>query len=141
MQAQQRPAFVQRARAGAEGFTQHRCHAARQFGRAVVPGDAGVVAQAEANIRARQRRACQHVIAVGVFGALGLEELASRRGIEIQVGHFHRGATGVCRRLHGQRLTAFATHAPGMACGIAAADDGHACYGSNRSQRLTAKAQ
>jgi hypothetical protein len=63
-----------------------------------VPACARIVVQGERRIASRQRNAPEGFVAMRVFGALGLEELAARRGIEIEIAHFHGRAHRQRRR-------------------------------------------
>ena len=104
---------------------------------------AAVVREADCDIRAGKCQAAYGVGAMGEFGAFGFEELAPRRGVEIQVAHFDHGAShqgggfgfmvdvgaGVAPQLPGLRRTAFA------------AGDGQAGDGGDRGERFTAKTE
>ncbi|MNO78533.1 hypothetical protein D3C76_696780 [compost metagenome] len=101
-----------------------------------------VVAQVEADIEARQRQAPDHFLQVIEFGFLGLEELASGRGIEEQVAHFHRGTHRVRRRLHPRgHVAAFGFHLPGLGSAGGTRGQGQARHRADRGQGLTTEAQ
>ena len=51
-----------------------------------------VVLQQEGHVGTRQRDALEHALAMPELGGLGAQELAPRGGVEVQVGHRHRGA-------------------------------------------------
>jgi hypothetical protein len=97
------------------------------------------VGEAEGDVGAGQRQALDGVGAVGEFGALGLEELAAGRGVEIEVAHLDDGASHQGRRF---RLgTRFCLQFPGMAGTTFPAADCQASDGGDRGQRLAAKAK
>ena len=132
---------IDRNRVVLERFAQHLTH----------PGGGGlgvqsqlhpaVVGQGKRRPRIRQRHPSHGFGAMRVFGRLGLEELAPRRGIEKQVLDVDRGA-GCARRRRGRvEVAAFGLHPPGMIGIRAAAGELHPRDGGNRRQRLAAKPQ
>jgi hypothetical protein len=106
---------------------------------AQVPLHAVVMAQREGHVGTRQRGAAEHFVAVGEFGGFGLEELAPRRGIEIEVLHRHRGS----RRQRGwrrlRRPPALDLDLPGVLVVAPAARQRQARHGGDTGQRLAAK--
>ncbi len=101
-----------------------------------------VVPQMKGHIEAGQRQALDHLLQVVEFGFLGLEELATSRGIEKQVAHFHRRTDRVGRRLNpGFHLTPFGFHLPGLIGVAGSRGQGQAGHGADGCQGLTAKAQ
>src|SRR5260370_416717 len=62
-------------------------------------GHAGVVLQAERGLGRRESYAAEHFVAVTELGRLAAQELAPRRGIEIEVLDRDRGALGARRGL------------------------------------------
>jgi hypothetical protein len=85
---------------GNEILAQQRCHPCLHVLRRQAPDHLAIVAQHEFHLRMRQRNALERGLAVGVFGVFTLEEFAPRRGVEVQVHHFHAGAGGVRGWLH-----------------------------------------
>ena len=102
-----------------------------------------VVAQAEGDIEARQGEALYHLLQVIELGFLGAQELAPGRRVEKQVAHFHRGATGVGRRLQLHlHLAALAGGGAALAAVFrGVAGQGQAGHGADTGQGLPAKAQ
>ena len=59
-----------------------------------------VVAQVERHVKTRQGQTLDHFLQVIEFGFFGLEEFASRRGVEKQIAHFNRRAHRMRRWLN-----------------------------------------
>ncbi len=96
-----------------------------------------VMAQVKGHIEAGQGQALDHFLQVVEFGLLGLEELATRRRIEKQVAHFHRGAHRMGRRLHpGIHVAAFGFHLPGLIGVAGPRGQGQARHGTDGRQGL-----
>ena len=78
--------------------------------------DLAVVAQMEGHVETRQRQALDDFLKVIEFGLLGAQKLASRRRIEEQIAHLHRGAHWMRRGLHPRfHFTPLGLHLPGLA--------------------------
>lgn len=97
-----------------------------------------VVAQMERHVEARQGQTLDHFLQVIEFGFFGFEKLATRRGVEEQIPHFHGGAHRMSGRLHtGRHVPAFGFDLPGL-IGIAGAGrQGQARHGADRGECLT----
>ncbi|MNZ91226.1 hypothetical protein D3C78_1102010 [compost metagenome] len=101
-----------------------------------------VVPQVEGHIEAGQGQAPDDFLQVIEFGLFGLEKLATGRGIEEQVTHFHRGADRVCGRLHTRsHVATFGLDLPGFACTGGARRQGQARHRADGGQGLATKAQ
>ena len=101
-----------------------------------------VVTQMEGHIKARQCQALDHFLQVIEFGFFSLEELASRRGIEKQVAHFHRGAHRMGRWLDPRgHVAAFGLDLPGLVGIPGAGCQGQARHGTDGGQGLAAEPQ
>ena len=112
-----------------------RCLVQRQHGLAVV-------AQMEGDVEMCQSQLLDHLLQVIELGLLGLEKLASCRGVEEQVAHLDRGTDRVCRRLHAcGHVATFGLDLPGLRRIGRARGQGEPRHRANRGQRLTAKAQ
>jgi len=96
-----------------------------------------VVAQREGDIGTGKRHAPQHLVAVGEFGGLGLEELAPRRGVEIQVGDLDHRAGG---QRGGFDVGGIAAQAPGVGLRGMLAGNRDPGDRGDRGQRLAAEA-
>ncbi|MNL16811.1 hypothetical protein D3C87_1378670 [compost metagenome] len=97
-----------------------------------------VMPQMESHVETRQRQTLDHFLQVIELGFFGLEEFASRRGVEEQVANFHGSADRMRRRLHPRRhVAAFGFDLPGL-IGIASTrGQRQARHGTDRRQRLT----
>ncbi len=137
-EAQRPGAGVERARMGEELVADDFPRAARKVGAGETALDAAVVAQREGDLGPRQRHAPQHLVAMGEFGGPGLEELAPRRGIEVEVGDFDHGAGCQCGGLH---RAAFAAQAKGVGVRSMPTRERDARNRSDRGQRFAAKAE
>ena len=101
-----------------------------------------VVAQGEADSEMAQGQAFHHVFQMAEFGLVGAQEFASRRRIEKQVAHFHRGALVVGGgHDHGVHVAAFGLHFPAGATAIGAGGECKARDGTDAGEGLTAKAE
>ena len=94
-----KPAQRQRAGLGLDGqarggklLAEDRCDAIAHRLDLVMRTHAAVVLQEESDIGTRQRDALEDAFAMPELGGLGAQELAPRGGVEVQVGHRHRGA-------------------------------------------------
>ncbi len=75
------------------------------------------------------------------FCAFGLEELTSRRRIEIQVVDFDDGAGIKCGGFDGRYLAAVRRDTPGMFVGLVSADETGARHRGDTCQRLATEPQ
>ena len=135
---------------GARGFIQmqaRRCElgaenlgaALGDLGDAPVIGGAAVVCQRKRHVRARQRDAPHDLGAVAEFGLLGLQELAPRRRIEVQVPHIDRSAE--CAGGGSRCVCGAAIELPCMRRIDGAGGQRQLRHGCDRGQRLAAKTE
>ena len=145
-QAQRAGGFIQRPRLGEEVVADDFAGAPLKVMRSGIPWDgagetaflAAVVAEAEGDVGPRQRHAPQHLVAMGVFGGVGLEKLAPCRGVEVEVGDLdHRAAV----ERGGFNAAALAAQAIGVGLRGLPAGDRNAGHGGDRGQGLAAKAE
>ena len=104
-----------------------------------VQADAPVVRERESDFRVGQRDAFDGFGAMGELGRFGFEEFAACRRVVVKVTHFDDRAGGERRRF--RRCAGFSNEAPGVAGTMLAAGQREAGHGSNRGQRLAAKAE
>ena len=103
--------------------------------------DSAVVPQGKCDIGPRQDRARKHLLAVGEFGGIALQELAPRRGVVIELIDFDRGPGGLRRGLHSADAPGFGAEGKGVGRSGGAARHDDARDRGDARQRLAAKAE
>lgn len=132
---------VQRDGGGDEVLAQQRGHAVLGALRRQPPRHLAVVAQQELHLRMRQRDALESGRAVRVLGVFALQEFAPRRGVEIQVHHFHAGAVRMGGRLHRMQGAVYRDDLVGVVGIVRAARQRQPRHGRHAGQTLAAEAQ
>ena len=89
----------------------------------------------------RERDALERFVAVRVFGRLGLEKLAPRRGVEVEVAHFDRRAGAERRRHRRGKLGSFGGDRPRVPLARDAARERQARDRSDARERFAAEAE
>jgi hypothetical protein len=97
------------------------------------------VLEGEADAGTRQRDAGEDFVAVAELGGLGAQELAARRGVEVQVGDRHRGARRARRGLDRPGGLAFGMDRARVRRAAAARGDRQARDRGDRGERFAAK--
>ena len=123
-----------------EFASEQRRGALRQRLAAHMAARAAVVLDREADRRVRERDAAEDLVAVAELRLLALQELAPRRGVEIEVLHRHRGAGDTRGRFDGERFAAFAAQRIAVLGILHAARKRQAGDCGDRGERLAAKA-
>ena len=78
---------------------------------------------------------------MGKFSGFGLQKFTSRRGIEVEVMHFHRGAGDKCCGFRLRQMSTFGLYPPGMFFARSAACQRKTRNRRNACQRLATKTQ